>query len=295
MRGIDVSNHQNDIDIFKIACDFVIVKATEGKTYVSPSYKRQATETLASGKLLGLYHYVNGKSSPNEEMNNFVKAFIDYDGRALPVLDWESYTNAAWGDDSYLSECVKIFKSLTGLTPVIYASLSMFPNTVANTHGCARWVAQYANEKATGWQNTPWNEGAYSCAIRQYTSKGQINGYAGYLDLDKAYISGDEWRTMCQPNSNNAEKPTQSDVFNRLAKRVINGEFGNGNDKRQNAIYQLIRNEVNRSYQGKSALDSDAREVAEMVKAGRFGNGHTTRAKKIYSEVRKRVNACYNR
>lgn len=295
MRGIDISNHQSGINVSAIECDFVIVKTTEGKTYVSPAYKRQATETLVSGKLLGLYHYINGKSSPNEEMNNFVKAFIDYDGRALPVLDWEPYTNSAWGNDNYLSECVQIFKSLTGLTPVIYASLSMFPNIVANTHGCSRWVAQYANEKATGWQNKPWNEGAYSCAIRQYTSNGQINGYRGFLDLDKAYITADEWRAMCQPSGNNAEKPAQSNVFDRFAKRVINGEFGNGNDKRQNAIYQLVRTEVNRSYQGKSGLDPDAREVAEMVKAGRFGNGHTTRAKKIYAEVRKRVNACYNR
>lgn len=294
MRGIDISNHQAGINVRGIDCEFVIVKVTEGRSYVSPSLYDQADIALNSGKLLGLYHYISGKSSPNEEMQNFVKVFNNYNGRALPVLDWEPYTNAAWGNDSYLSECVKIFKSLTGLTPVIYASLSMFPNTVANAHGCARWVAQYANEKPTGWQNKPWNEGAYSCAIRQYTSKGQINGYGGYLDLDKAYISADEWRAMCQPNGS-AEKPTQFDVFDRFAKRVINGEFGNGNDKRQNAIYQLVRTEVNRSYQGKSALDSDAREVAEMVKAGRFGNGHTTRAKKIYSEVRKRVNACYNR
>lgn len=44
------------------------------------------------------------------------------------------------------------------------------------------------------YQTTPWNEGAYSCAIRQYSSVGKLNGYNGHLDLNKAYFDKAQWK-----------------------------------------------------------------------------------------------------
>ena len=38
MNGIDISIYQKSIDLSKVACDFVIVKATEGKTYKDSSF-----------------------------------------------------------------------------------------------------------------------------------------------------------------------------------------------------------------------------------------------------------------
>lgn len=289
MRGIDVSNHQNDIDIFKIACDFVIVKATEGKTYVSPVLDKQAQASLDTGKKLGLYHYINGKSSPAEEMANFYDAYKAYANHAIVALDWEPYTNNAWGNDAYLNDCVKEWLKLCEVVPFIYASKAMFPHAVANAHSCGKWIAQYANDLKTTWQDTPWNESAYSCEIRQYTSKGSILGYNGLLDLDKAYITPQEWDKWTAGTPIIVVAPDHT-VFERFAQRVIKGEFGNGNARRRDAIYRLVRQEVNRLYQAKSALDADAREVAQMVRAGAFGNGHTARARKIYAEVRKCVN-----
>lgn len=37
LKGIDISKWQAGIDLNKINCDFVIIKATEGKSYVDPS------------------------------------------------------------------------------------------------------------------------------------------------------------------------------------------------------------------------------------------------------------------
>ena len=288
MRGIDVSNHQKEIDIFKIECDFVIVKATEGKTYVSPSFEKQARATLDSGKKLGIYHYINGKSSPAEEMMNLYNAYESYTNNSIIALDWEPYTNSAWGNDAYLNQCVNEWLKLCDVVPFIYASKAMYPHAVANAHSCGKWIAQYANDQKTGWQANPWNESAYICEIRQYTSKGSIAGYDGLLDLDKAYITTQEWDDWAKGTP--VEVVPNYDVFDRFAQRVILGEFGNGNDRRRDAIYRLVRKEVNRLYQGKSALDADAREVAQMVRAGAFGNGHTARAQKIYAEIRTRVN-----
>ena len=57
----------------------------------------------------------------------------------------------------------------------IYASKSVFP---WNLTDAKTWVAQYADMNATGYQDAPWNEGAYDCAIRQYSSCGRLDGWA---------------------------------------------------------------------------------------------------------------------
>ena len=59
------------------------------------------------------------------------------------------------------------------------------------------WIAQYANYTPTGYQTTPWNEGAYTCAIRQYSSCGTLAGYGGRLDLDKFYGDKNAWKAYC--------------------------------------------------------------------------------------------------
>ena len=55
------------------------------------------------------------------------------------------------------------------------------------------WIAQYANNNQTGYQESPWNEGAYACAMRQYSSHGRLSGYNGDLDLDKFYGDREAW------------------------------------------------------------------------------------------------------
>ena len=63
LNGIDISGWQSGIDVSSVDADFVIVKATGGVSFVNPDFRRQADQTLASGKLLGLYHFA-GDNNP---------------------------------------------------------------------------------------------------------------------------------------------------------------------------------------------------------------------------------------
>jgi hypothetical protein len=83
----------------------------------------------------------------------------------------------------------------------VYASLSVFQNQLSGVADSDRWVAQYAYQEddpkaITDYQSSPWNEDAYSCLIRQYTSCGQIAGYSRDLDLDKFYGSRSDWQRL---------------------------------------------------------------------------------------------------
>lgn len=208
MQGIDISSYQTGINVSALPIDFVIVKATQGTGYSNPDYSRACNQTLGCGKLLGVYHYVGGQGA-DAEMEHFVRAFEPYRGKAVPCLDWESNQNKAWGNVGYLDQCIKRFVSLTGIPPIVYGYASGFPWDTAKANNCGTWVAQYANMNATGLQEHPWNEGAYSCTIRQYASTLRLDGWNGNLDANKAYMDRETWGKYANPNATTGKHPEE--------------------------------------------------------------------------------------
>lgn len=192
MQGIDISGWQAGIDLSKVPCDFAIVKATQGVGFVSDVCDAQVEQAIGLGKPFGFYHYADG-SGAQAEADFFVDHCAGYFGKGIPCIDWESAENSAWGNTGYLKQLVQRVIDRTGVKPLIYASAGSFPWDVAQALDCGAWVAQYASNNATGYQDSPWNEGAYDCAIRQYSSAGRLAGYNGNLDLDKAYMDADGW------------------------------------------------------------------------------------------------------
>lgn len=194
LNGIDISNWQQGIDLSKVPCDFVIAKATQGTGYVSSDCSRQVEQALALGKCVGIYHYVGGGNAVGEA-DYFVDNCRNWVGKVVFCLDWESEQNAAWGNEAYLEQVAARVKERIGVPPVIYVQASRYQQVkaVADRQNCGLWIAQYADMNATGYQQTPWNEGAYSCAIRQYSSAGRLDGWGGNLDLNKFYGDCAAW------------------------------------------------------------------------------------------------------
>lgn len=197
LRGIDIASWEAGIDIWSVDADFIIVKVSQGTSYTNPYWREWAEATLQSGKKLGLYHYAAG-GNPEDEANYFVNQIGDYIGRAVLVIDWEgeqnsSYSeNGAWWTDRWRAQV----KNRTGKTAWTYVSQS-----ISHYYSGPLWIAQYANYDTTGYQSKPWNEGAYTCVCRQYTSQGDISGYSGLLDLNKFYGSRQDWDAWAQGRS----------------------------------------------------------------------------------------------
>lgn len=200
MNGIDISSYQRGINLAAVPCDFVIVKATEGTSYINPDCARAVEQALSLGKAVGVYHYINGRGAV-AEANFFFNQCKGWNGRVVWCLDWESGGNRAWGNVGYLETVLVRLKQLTGRPPMLYASSSAFPWNLAKKYDCGTWVAQYASMSATGYQSTPWNEGAYSCTIRQYSSAGRLAGYSGNLDINKFYGDRAAWNAYAGAKS----------------------------------------------------------------------------------------------
>lgn len=211
LNGIDIASYQAGIDLSKVPCDFVIIKATEGTSYVNPACNAQWDSASRAGKLLGTYHYATG-SGAEREADFYVDSIKNYIHRGILCIDWESGGNARWGDMGYLEALCRRVIARTGVKPIIYVQASEYGpvSAVAKRLDCGLWVAQYANMDTTGYQSHPWNEGAYSCAIRQYSSAGRLPGWGGNLDLDIFYGDRAAWNRYAQ--SNGTSKPSKPSV-----------------------------------------------------------------------------------
>lgn len=271
MNGIDVSGWQKGINIDAVPADFVITKATQGKSYVNPDCDRVVQACKRLGKCWGFYHYIDG-SGVESEAQFFVNNCKNYFGEGVPCLDWESTQNSAWGNNDYLQRLTARVIELTGVPPLIYASASVYPWTIAKANNCGAWVAQYADNDATGYQSKPWNEGAYSCVIRQYSSNGRLSGYNGALDLNKAYITREQWGKYANPkggNSGGSSAPTAPAIdLDSVAIDVIKGKYGNGDARKQalGANYDRVQQRVN-----------ELLKMANKAIRGDYGNGAARR------------------
>lgn len=199
LNGIDISGWQSGIDVASVDADFVIVKATGGTSFVNPDFRRQADQTLASGKLLGLYHFAgdNNPGSWEEEAAHFLSTVSDYVGRAVMVLDWEA--DATEWPIEWAENWLQRVADSTGSTPWFYSYSSY-----VNSHDCSSiarfplWIAAYyAGYEPMGYQDNPplyGGTGAWPDKVcYQYSSTGDVGGYDGRLDINKFYGSRDDF------------------------------------------------------------------------------------------------------
>lgn len=215
LQGYDISSHQKGIQPDRLPGDFAIIKITQDTRVVNPSWQTWAEQVLKAGKLLGLYHYAGGKD-PIVEADAFWNQAKRYAGCAALFLDWEERDNRNY---TQMWNWCRIFlariRSLSGQTPGLYFSASL----LKFFQGCGYplWIAQYANNQLTEYQSVPWNEKAYVCAIRQYSSAGRLSGWSGNLDLNKFYGTRDDWNRVF--GIKGGDIVTDDDI-NKIAQRV---------------------------------------------------------------------------
>ena len=199
MNGIDISSYQKTIDLGKVPFDFCIIKATEGTTLVQPTCAPWVQQCIQMGKPWGFYHFCAG-GDPVKEADWFVDNTEAYFGHGIPALDYEDY--GRFGTDKAKQFLDRVYDR-TGVRCMVYTSRSVLKeedwSKIAPNH--ALWVAQYANYDPTGYQENPWiQEGTFGAwaapTIHQYSSSGKLSGYSGNLDLDKAYITAEQWAAI---------------------------------------------------------------------------------------------------
>lgn len=244
MNGIDISMWQNGIDLSAVKADFIIVKATEGIGYVDKTCDKFFQKALSLGKKIGFYHFARPtkNNDPVREADFFYENCKGYFGKAIPILDWEAENKQnvayakAWLDRVY---------QRSGVKPVIYMSESVVNSydwsSVANAD-YGLWVAKYRDNNpdynynmanAGSRPNVKWWK--FYC-MWQWTSSGRLTGYNGNLDCDVFYGDGTTWDKYAgKSGTTQPVKPTQpvKKSNEEIANEVINGAWGNGEDRKK--------------------------------------------------------------
>lgn len=235
LHGVDIASYQSTINPAKlITTDFVIVKFTQGTSYLNPHADRQYSTAKSAGKLLGAYHYAEGKDA-KAEAGHFVRSLGSRVGECILALDWEGNQNSKFGSGQDVAWCRAFLDEvhrLTGIRALIYMSKSVCRkydwSSVAQNYPL--WCAQYKTNTITDYQPSPWTDdkgfGAWGRdTIRQYSSHGRIAGYDANIDLDLAYLSADQWRAMA------SGKPQESpiDVLLSIAEAEVGTHEGANN------------------------------------------------------------------
>lgn len=198
MNGIDISSYQADLDLGAVSYDFVAIKATEGTSYVNPYADGHFQRARAAGKKVAVYHYANG-GDPTAEADFFVANCRGYIHEAIFVLDWEG-TGVEY--TQWALTFLRRVEAQIGYKPAIYMS-----EYVINTYDWAQvaledfglWAAKYSDYEIDN--NYDMSNAGKMPDVKwwpfyfmwQWTSKGHLNGYAGDLDCDIAYLTADQW------------------------------------------------------------------------------------------------------
>lgn len=171
LNGIDISNWQNMQQLeceIEDGCDFVIIKASEGCTFVDPKAKDFALKCSEHGIPIFFYHYCQLTRTPEEEAEHFMKC-VNHVLTELPkgtrvglVLDFEIKV-------SYIPELVKMIVYLNSnyhVNPIIYCSEWLVGRigTYLDVSRYGLWVAKYSHEPP---DIEPWDV----MAFWQYTSE----------------------------------------------------------------------------------------------------------------------------
>lgn len=224
LNGIDISNNNSDINLKEVLSknpiDFVIMKATQGTWFVDGNCDEFYQEAKRQNKLVGVYHYADGTGTPIQEADFFIDNVLGYIHEAILILDWEHYSNVSFYTWGWCSQFVERVHERTGVYPVIYMNESTLRCSDQRLYDfnwkellsmkCGLWLAQYADNNPTGFQDNPWSTvNDYDVLIHQYSSHGELVGYGRELDLNIGYLTADAWRKVANPENKEIVKPVQ--------------------------------------------------------------------------------------
>lgn len=261
---VDVYSNSSDNIIRDPHAQGVIVKATQGQTYVNPKCNHQWDLAGQLGKKRGLYHYAGG-GNPVVEAQFFINNIKNYVGQGILILDWESYQNSAWGNTNWVRQFVDEVHRLTGVYPVIYVQESALWQVANCADVCGVWVAKYASMNWNSW-----------ILPQMYVSAGVFKVLTGWQftggDMDRSiwYINEAGWDRLASPNGQvqSTAKGHLDSVSIAKGKMHVSGWFAsNDTDGKDHSFAILTTEDVHTEFARAAVTKTSRPDVAKAYPA----------------------------
>ena len=223
VKGIDVSHYQGSINWTSVkngGYKFAFMKATQGNTYVDPTFATNINGATAQGVYVGPYHFCDlGTDSTNaqdpvNEANHFLDVIKPYykSGQYLPpVADVEGFPSFSSTAEAkaFTSAWVQVFSDTIynslGVRPIVYSSTSKansyYTPAIMNTHEL--WQARWKGTGTTApppasdtagwgiWQFWQWSDGSDAIALAD-----PVPGISAQCDRDVFYGTLDQLKAL---------------------------------------------------------------------------------------------------
>lgn len=188
---LDISHHQGTIDFGRVkrsGVEAVILKATQGTSFVDSKFKENLAMARAAGLEVGAYHFLDD-SDPILQADHFLDTLRGASGstpgsgatpgKLIICLDYEG--NGQDTPNAYiLKRAIARIVQRKGRHPVLYGSdgsmlgpLLRSATCDPDIRSCRRWIARYSIFKP----KTP-------CDLWQFSSKAKVDGCPGRVDAN---------------------------------------------------------------------------------------------------------------
>lgn len=304
--GIDISKWQAGYPYDKANSEgvkFAILRAGFAQTK-DGSFETHYSNAKRLGWGVGAYWYMYAKSvsAAQAEARAFLKAIAGKQFDYPVYLDIEDPSIRGLGRNT-LNAMVKAFGEIieaAGYYFGVYTNVDWYRNVISGSELNKKydwWIASWSKGKPSGINAGLWQFGGSTNVIRSNKVAGVVTdqnyAYKDYPSIIKeAGLNG---------YGNGSVTPTPGKTIEQLAQEVIQGVWGNGQD-RKNALtnagydYSVVQARVNEilGTSSKPAKKSNE-EIANEVIAGKWGNGNDrknrlTNAGYNYDEVQAIVN-----
>lgn len=214
MRGIDVSEHQANIEWQAVAEDgveFAVIRAgyrgySKGGLYEDEYFKQNIEGALENGIKVGVYFFSQAVDTQEavEEAEYLLELIDGYDVELPVVYDWESIsqddarTNGVDGDtltDCAVAFCERVREA--GYDPAVYAYryLAYFYYDLSRLTGYKLWIGAVGSSPDFYYKHDIW----------QYSDVGRVSGINGEVDLNLMFTekrqNRDEEADLAEPEA----------------------------------------------------------------------------------------------
>jgi GH25 family lysozyme M1 (1,4-beta-N-acetylmuramidase) len=198
LTGIDVSNHQPDVDWEKVKAaghTFALTKVSEGLGTPDRVFGKARWKAMRdAGLVRGAYHFARPQKGrdPRAEVKEFLRlverAGGFEDGDLVPVLDFEDFGAAGKLTPAQTLEWARGFveemRLRVGRRPIIYTG-AFWRDQVGNPGdnlGCRLWLAAFVKDPKP-FVPKAWADKSF--AMWQHTDTGRTRGVPGNVDLNR--------------------------------------------------------------------------------------------------------------
>jgi len=145
---VDISHYEKVTQQFALTKQAgivaVILKATQGTSFIDQTFLERAAEARNAGLLVGAYHFLDG-SNPAEQVAHFLTVAVSEGRVSWLALDWEPYP-ASQANVMQAATAAASVQATTGRWPVLYTIRSMLQAPNRTLSNCPLWLAEYGTK-----------------------------------------------------------------------------------------------------------------------------------------------------